>query len=551
MLAEIAIENLGVIERASLTFGPGFTVLTGETGAGKTMLVEAIGLVVGARADASVVRAGAEEARVEARFVVPQDDGSEREVILARVVAREGRSRAYIDGRMATVAQLAETGAALVDIHGQHAHQRLLSPTTQREALDRHAGVDVAGLRAARDAVVGIDASLAALGGDEKTRAREIDLLEFQVAEITGAAISSPTEESDLGREEDLLADSTRFREALLSVSEVLGGDEGATDAIGNAIRLLAGMDPFADLHSRLAGVAADLADVVADIRMRAEASEENPERLADVRARRQMLRDLMRKYGDTLGDVIGFGEEVSGRLRELHGYAERVEALQEARANAMAVLAEEQLKVGNARRAAAAGLAKAVQTTLRTLAMPHAELLVSVGEADSDPSGEAVTFMLAANPGSEPQPLTKVASGGELARTMLSLRLVLTEEPGTMVFDEVDAGIGGEAAVAVAAALRTLGERHQVFAVTHLPQVAASAHHHVMVSKRVVKGATFGSADALGADDRVSEVARMLSGGVADESAHAHAAELIATLSRDAGGPGSRRGTSRRGMRS
>lgn len=547
MLAELAIENLGVIETASLTFGPGFTVLTGETGAGKTMLVEAISLVVGARADASVVRAGAEEARVEARFVVRETDGSERETILARVVAKEGRSRAYIDGRMATVAQLAETGATLVDIHGQHAHQRLLSASTQRESLDRYAGVDISGLRAARDAVVQIDAALAALGGDEKTRAREIDLLEFQAAEIHGAAITSPDEETELGREEDLLADATRFRESLWAAGDLLSGDDGAEDALGNALRLLSGLAPFADLHDRLASVTADLADVAADLRARAESSEENPERLAEVRARRQLLRDLMRKYGDTLGDVVSFGEEVSSRLAELHGYAERVEQLQSARDTAIADLTREQIKVGNARRSAAAGLAKAVQTTLRTLALPHAEVLVSVGEAESDPAGEGVTFMLAANPGSEPQALTKVASGGELARTMLALRLVLTEDPGTMVFDEVDAGIGGEAAVAVASALRSLGDRHQVFAVTHLPQVAASSHHHVMVSKRVVKGSTFGTAVVLTADDRIGEVARMLSGGVADETAQTHARELIATLAAPRTGGAHKRPASRK----
>ena len=547
MLVELAIENLGVIERASLTFGPGFTVLTGETGAGKTMLVEAISLVVGARADATVVRAGAEEARVEARFIVRESDGSERETILARVVAREGRSRAYIDGRMATVAQLAETGATLVDIHGQHAHQRLLSASTQRESLDRYAGVDVSGLRAARDAVVQIDAALAALGGDEKTRAREIDLLEFQASEIHGAAIESADEESELGREEDLLADATRFRESLWAASDLLAGEDGADDALGKAIRLLSGMEPFADLHQRLTGVAADLADVTADLRARAESSEENPERLAEVRARRQLLRDLMRKYGDSLSDVIDFGAEVSSRLSELLGYAERVEQLQSAREKAMKDLVREQLKVGDARRGAAADLAKAVQATLRTLALPHAEVLVSVGEKESDPAGEAVTFMLAANPGSEPQALTKVASGGELARTMLALRLVLTEEPGTMVFDEVDAGIGGEAAVAVASALRSLGDRHQVFAVTHLPQVAASSHHHVMVSKRVVKGSTYGTAAVLETEERVAEVARMLSGGVADESAKTHAQELISTLSGARAAGSNKRGATRR----
>ncbi|MEY3744551.1 MAG: repair protein RecN [Actinomycetota bacterium] len=531
MLVELAIENLGVIERVNLSFGNGFTALTGETGAGKTMLVEAINLIVGARADANVVRSGADEARVEARFV-RQVDGAEIETILTRVVAKEGRSRAYVDGRMATVTQLSEIGEELVDIHGQHAHQRLLGAAAQRDALDRFAGVDLAALRKAREAVTQIDASLAALGGDEKTRAREIDLLQFQVGEILGAAIGSPDEETDLGREEDLLADATRYRETLWAVAEFLGGDNGAGDAVGRAARAVAPFDGLGGIRDRLASLTAEIDDLLAEVRTAAERSEEQPERLEAVRQRRQMLRDLMRKYGDSLADVISFGQEASGRLDELTSYSERVVSLNSERGKALAVLRAEQVKVGTLRRARAAALGAAVQKHLRSLALPHAEVLVSVGDENSDPAGDAVTFLLAANPGSEPLPLTKVASGGELARTMLAIRLVLTDEPGTMVFDEVDAGIGGAAAVAVATALRELGRDHQVFAVTHLPQVAASAHHHVMVSKTVVKGKTFGSAVPLGDEEREAEVARMLSGGVADGSALTHAQDLIASLS-------------------
>ena len=531
MLVELAIENLGVIERVNLSLGNGFTALTGETGAGKTMLVEAINLIVGARADASVVRSGADEARVEARFVV-QVDGTEVETILTRVVAKEGRSRAYVDGRMATVSQLSEIGEELVDIHGQHAHQRLLGAAAQREALDRFAGVDLTALKKSREAVTQIDASLAALGGDEKTRAREIDLLQFQVGEILGAAIASPDEEAELGREEDLLADATRYRETLWAVSEFLGGENGAGDAVGRASRSVAPFDGLGSFRDRLASLTAEIDDLLAEVRTAAERSEEQPERLEAVRQRRQMLRDLMRKYGDSLSDVIAFGHEASGRLTELLSYSERVESLNAERVKALGNLRSEQLKVGALRRSRAAALGAAVQKHLRNLALPHAEVLVSVGDESSDPAGDAVTFLLAANPGSEPLPLTKVASGGELARTMLAIRLVLTDEPGTMVFDEVDAGIGGAAAVAVASALRELGREHQVFAVTHLPQVAASAHHHVMVSKTVVKGKTFGSAVPLGEEERVAEVARMLSGGVADGSALTHAQDLITSLS-------------------
>ena len=529
MLTEISIENLGVIESVQLSLNNGFTAFTGETGAGKTMLVEAINLVVGRRADAIVVRSGAEEARVDARFVVT-GDGEPEEVILTRVVSREGRSRAYVNGRMATVAALAEWGERLVDIHGQHAHQRLLSPQAQRDALDGFAGVDLSELKAARQHLVEIDAHLAALGGDEKTRAREIDLLEFQCDEIESAALSDPFEDDVLSREEDALANVVRRREVYGALAEVLTGDNGALDGLGQAVKMStdAGDD---ELVARLAAVAAESSDIADEVRRRAESSEEDPERLEAIRQRRQLFRDLQRKYGDTLADVIDFGRQSRLRLDELLGYASRVEQLQQDRARALTDVNRCALVVGEARRAAAASLAAAVQKRLAALAMPHARLHVAVGDRDNDPAGDGVQFLLAANPGAEPAPLSKVASGGELARTMLAVRLVLADSAETMVFDEVDAGIGGEAAVSVAQALAELGQSNQIFAVTHLAQVAAAATHHVAVEKSVRKGATYGSARNISGAERTDEIARMLSGGVADTAARAHAAELIESL--------------------
>ena len=547
MLTELALENLGVIDRASVTFGPGFTVVTGETGAGKTMLVEAIALVVGGRAEAHMVRPGAAEARVEARFVTVAADGTETETVLCRVVAREGRSRAYVDGRMATVGQLAEIGADLVDMHGQHSHQRLLGTAAQRAALDRHAGIVLDALRAARERVTQIDASLAALGGDERSRAREIDLLRFQVSEIDDAALAGPDEDQVLEREEDLLAGAAVFREVLWAATELLGGDGGGAEAVARAARLLAPHQGLNELSARLAALSAETSDVASELRHAAESAEENPERLAQVRERRNLLRDLCRKYGDSLGEVIAYGRTAAARLAEMEGYEERVAALSAERASALADLAREQLVVGDARRAAATGLAAAVADVLRGLALPHASLVVSVGDRESDPAGEAVTFLFSANPGSDPLPLAKVASGGELARTMLALRLVLSDEQGTMVFDEVDAGIGGSAAVAVASALSELGTRHQVLAVTHLPQVAASAHTQVSVEKKVRAGSTVATVRVLGADERVGEIARMLSGGVADDSATAHARDLMEQLSRRGKSPGRPKGKPRR----
>ena len=530
MLVELSIENLGIIESSRLTFDSGFTAFTGETGAGKTMLVEAMGLVVGQRADVSVIRDGAEEARVEARFVTSGPDG-DVETILCRVLHREGRSRAYINDRMATVATLAEVGQGLVDIHGQHAHQRLMSASVQRDSLDVFGKVDTSALREAREAVTQIDANLAALGGDEKSRVREIDLLSFQCEEIENAGLSRPDEDQALSREEDELGDVVRHQEALLKVSALLSDDGNAVDLLGQVSRSLSPISSMSEIRERVENLLAELNDISHTVRGAAENSEENPERLEEIRLRRQALRDLVRKYGDTIADVMAFGAEARTRLNELLSYSERVQELESSRANALKVLHSRQLEVGRQRRKTAPGLAAAVEKRLRLLALPHATIQVAVGDEGSDPSGEAVSFMLAANPGSAPMPITKVASGGELARVMLALRLVLTTDPATMVFDEVDAGIGGAAAVAVAQALRELGTDHQVFAVTHLAQVAASAHSHIVVSKSVKSGKTYGRATKVLQEDRVGEIARMLSGGIADESALTHAQEILNTL--------------------
>lgn len=533
MLTEIQIENLGVIEHLHLSFKDGFTAFTGETGAGKTMLIEAITLLVGGRADASVVRHGAAEARVEGRFVTRTADGSEEETVLCRVVPVEGRSRAYVNGRMATVASLSELGTDLVDIHGQHEHQKLLTPLAQRRALDAFGNVDTSDLRAARDKITEIDAAMATLGGDERARAREIDLLRYQSEEITAARLQSPDEDEILRDEQELLGDIGAHREALERVLFDFDEEGGVLERLGSIRHTLSLRPGLSEHVERLNGVMAEAADIAADIRGLFEAAEEDPERLEAVVARRQLLRDIMRKYGSTLSEVISFGAESSRRLAELEGYEDRVRDLQRERETALASLKAAADRVAAARRHHAPLLAGEVERRLRTLAMDHATIVVDVvATGDDVDAGDNVVFLLSANPGSPPLPLSKVASGGELARTMLSLRLVLTEEPGTMVFDEVDAGIGGEAAIAVAKALSELGDRHQIFAVTHLPQVAAAAHHHIGVSKRVEDGLTYGSASPLGESERVAEVARMLSGGLADETARQHAGEMIRTLS-------------------
>ena len=534
MLSELHIENLGVIERLDLLFGPGLTALTGETGAGKTMLVDALELLVGGRADATRVRAGTAELRVDGRFIT----GSGAETVISRVVPVDGRSRAYIDGRLATVAEVAALATALVDLHGQHAHQRLLSTATQRAALDRYGGVDLAPLRAARAQLTEIDAELAVLGGDDRARAREIDLLRYQVDELDAAAIDDPDEDERLDAEESVLADATAHREAAGLVIEALTTDGGGRDALSAALSALAGRKPYEDVATRLTDLLAELDDVIAEVRSIGERIEEDPQRLSELAARRQLLVELRRKYGEQLVDVMRYHAEAEARLTELESYDERALELDRRRSEAVAEEQRAARQVAAQRREAAPRLAAEIERGLRALAMPDASVAVEVGEHADDAPGDRVQILLAANPGAPLLPLTRVASGGELARAMLSLRLALMgrgddgvavhpETGDTLVFDEVDAGIGGAAAQAVGGALAALAARHQVLVVTHLAQVAALADQQVQVVKDVRDAQTFTTARLLDGDERVDELARMLSGDVTD-SARRHARELL-----------------------
>ncbi len=306
MLTELHIENLGVIERAALVLGGGVTALTGETGAGKTMLVEAIDLLVGGRADASIVRAGAHEARIDGRIEVETANGTE-EIVLSRVIPATGRSRAYVNGRPATVSTLADLTGNVIDLHGQHAHQSLLSTATQRAALDEFGAIDLAPLQAARARLTELDAELAMLGGDEKARAREIDLLRFQVDELDAAGVDDPQEDHLLVNEESVLTDAVAHRQAGEAALELLRGDGGAHDQAGAALAALGDRQPYADLIERLHGLSAELADVAVELRARAEQIDEDPDRLSEIRVRRQLLADLRRKYGDDLAEVMAF----------------------------------------------------------------------------------------------------------------------------------------------------------------------------------------------------------------------------------------------------
>ena len=545
MLAELRVRDLGVIEDLALILAPGMTALTGETGAGKTLVVEAIELLVGGKADPIVVRPGAAEAMVEGRFEAGLEDG---ELIVGRTVPASGRSRAYLDGRMATAAALAEVTAGLVDLHGQHAHQSLLTPTAQRDALDAFAGIDLALLDAARARRRQLEQELEALGGDARARAREIDLLRFQVDELDAAGLGD-------SREEERLAGATAHREAAALAAGLLASEDGVGEPLGRAVSAVAGRAPLTALEGRLRALVAEAAELAADFRDATESLDDDPQRLDEVRSRRQLLHQLCRKYGDDVPAVLAYADETRKRLAELESWDERAAALDAARVAAEDGVASAEAAVRASRQKAAPKLASAVQARLRDLAMPRARVEVTVGD---EGAGDEVVFLLGANPGEAALPLARVASGGELARAMLALRLTLAHlakgggsgpgsgpgsggggsgrpsghPPGrTLVFDEVDAGVGGEAAVSVGRALAELARSagHQVLVVTHLAQVAACADHQIAVAKEVRGGRTLATAVALDDESRVVELARMLSGQPDNPTARRHAKELLA----------------------
>ena len=415
MLIELLVRNLGVIPDLALTFSEGMTAVTGETGAGKTLVVEAIDLLLGGRAEASLVAAGASEARVDGRFVRGTGD-SATEVILTRVIPREGRSRAYINGHPAPVTQLAEEGSRFVDLHGQHGHQSLLRVGEQRAALDAFGGISLAELHGARETLRALTVERDSLGGDERARVREIDLLRFQVEELSGADLQDPAEDKTLEDEEDLLADALAHRSAAAAAVDALSEDGGARDVVASALGAIANRTPYVSLANRLRALSAELSDIAGELRSAGEAIDDDPARLGMVRARRQRLQELRRKYGEDLAAVMAYSVEVSQRLDDLVRHDQRAALIDgqidQARAKVLAVGE----KVVAARVAIAPNLSKAITKRLADLAMPKAQFGIAVQAIGEDGDGE-VQFLLAANPGASENPLAKVASGGELAR--------------------------------------------------------------------------------------------------------------------------------------
>jgi DNA repair protein RecN (Recombination protein N) len=542
MLRFLGVRHLAVIDRLEVEFDPGLNVITGETGAGKTILVEAIDLLVGGRASADLVRTGEEAASVQAIF----ERTGGPDVIVRREVSTQGRSRAFIDDALATTTALRDLGATLVDLHGQHEHQALLDPAEHVALLDTFAGhatrVDEVGAR--------FDEWRAAAGALERTqlddrekRAR-IEIASFQLQEIDKVAPRSGEDEA-LGAERTVLANSDRL--SRLSGEAYAALYEGETAALSSLAAVWKRLADLAALDARFApyldhrdDMKSKLEDLAFFLRSYAADLDASPERLEALETRLAALDRLKKKHGPRLADVLARQESLRAELAELGASGERAAALQERERETRARFVEAAQAVSAARTKAAASLARALEKDLAELAMPKARVDVRV-DAIATPDRwtrrgvDDVEFFFSPNPGEDVRPLARIASGGELSRVMLSLRLLAArDEPGrTLIFDEVDAGIGGAAADAVGARLQLLADRYQVLCITHLPQIAARAGTHFQIAKQVRGGRTLTVLSRLDESGREGEIGRMIAGAEVSEKVLASARELLATRRR------------------
>lgn len=559
MIEELHIRGLGVIEDATLRLAPGLTVVTGETGAGKTMLVTAVELLLGARADASLVRAGAASALAEAVISPPPPDAHEwiadgdDALVVTRELPADGRSRARIGGRLAPVSALAEVIGRHVEVHGQQEHVRLARPEVQRGLLDRYAGDPhgrtLAAYRDAYDHWQTLAQRRARLDADARERARELDRLRFEVAEIDAARLD-PQTDGDIDSRLEVLAHAEELRHAAAEAAAALGSD-GAGEPVGIAIEALRRLHVDASdvdaLRTRLDGIAAEVAELAADIRAFGESIDADPAQLAALQERKSAVAQLTRKYGADVRAVMAYGDTSQQRIAELETEEADAGRLDEHLADAEQAVRTLADDVRRGRRAAAEQLAAVVDGHLDDLAMPHAHFTVTVDALpDGDLAahgGDRVTFLLAPNPGEPARSITRAASGGERSRVSLAIEVALADvdDARVLVFDEVDAGIGGATAMAVGEKLARLASAgpsgrdttdragsRQVLCVTHLAQLAAFADVHHVVEKGLAGGRTVTTSRRIADDDRVAELSRMLGGDATAAAGQEHARELL-----------------------
>ncbi|MEV7198240.1 DNA repair protein RecN [Streptomyces sp. NPDC093510] len=573
------IRSLGVIDDAVVELSPGFTAVTGETGAGKTMVVTSLGLLLGGRADPALVRIGAKSAVVEGRITVPADAsavvraeeaGAELDdgaLLISRTVSAEGRSRAHLGGRSVPVGLLSELADDLVAVHGQTDQQGLLKPARQRGALDRYAGdavaVPLAKYTAAYRRLRAVTTEVEEITTRARERAQEADLLRFGLDEIAGVEPRAG-EDVELAAEAERLGHAEALASAATSAHAALAGNpedpEGidATALVAGASRALEAVrshDPaLSALADRLGEIGILLGDVAGELAGYADDLDADPLRLSAVEERRAALTQLTRKYGADIDAVLAWAEEGAARLTELEGDDDRLEGLTAERDALRAELAGLAQALTDARQEAASRFAAAVTEELASLAMPHARVSIAISSTEVPegadgvevggrtvaygPAGvDEVELLLAPHPGAPPRPIAKGASGGELSRVMLAVEVVFagTDPVPTYLFDEVDAGVGGKAAVEIGRRLARLAKSAQVVVVTHLPQVAAFADRQLLVEKTNDGMVTRSGVQVLEGEDRVRELSRMLAGQEDSETARAHAEELLATARGDA----------------
>ncbi|MDX3524769.1 DNA repair protein RecN [Streptomyces scabiei] len=576
VLEEMRIRSLGVIDDAVVELSPGFTAVTGETGAGKTMVVTSLGLLLGGRADPALVRIGAKNAVVEGRIAVPEgaaavvraeeagaelDDGA---LLISRTVSAEGRSRAHLGGRSVPVGVLAELADELVAVHGQTDQQGLLKLSRQRAALDRYAGdavaVPLTKYGEAYRRLRAVAGELDEIVTRARERAQEADMLRYGLDEIAGVEpragedVELAEEAERLGHAEALASAATAAHAALAGNPEDPEGVEAATLVAGahRALEAVRSHDPaLAALAERIGEIGILLGDVAGELAGYADDLDADPLRLAAVEERRAALTALTRKYGQDITSVLAWAAEGARRLTELDGDDERIEELTAERDALRAELGGLAQALTDARTEAAERFAAAVTAELASLAMPHARVSFEIRQSD-DPEGvevggrtvaygpsgvDEVELLLAPHPGAPPRPIAKGASGGELSRVMLAVEVVFagTDPVPTYLFDEVDAGVGGKAAVEIGRRLARLARSAQVVVVTHLPQVAAFADRQLLVEKTNDGSVTRSGVKVLEGEERVRELSRMLAGLEDSQTARAHAEELLAAARADA----------------
>ena len=579
MLIELAITDFAIISSSRLTFGPGVHVLTGETGAGKSILLDALGIVLGDRASSDAVRAGARHARVEALFEVPDKrheelrvhlsehgiDNDGEQLILAREIHSNGRSTARINGQIVTVTLLGEIGGLLVDIHGQSDHFAIRRKDEQRKVLDRYAknGSLVLDVQAQADEVLALRHRLESLASGERERQQRRDLLSYQVEEIDNAALTAG-EDDQLKVEQSLLGNAELLREeTAAALTSLAGNDEFEPDGsdvssslrrVEQSMQRMLEIDPsiatFAERASEVSILAQELAH---DLRAYADGIQVNDERLAVVEDRLELIRTLKRKYGATVADVLEFGEAARAELAAFSGEAFDAETIAQQLRASVDEFSKSVVALSRRRQDAAVRLAEAVEESIASLRMGNAQVAINVSQTD-DPHGigvdldgerrsirfdrtgiDEIEILVAPNRGESPKPLGKIASGGETARLMLAFKSILSDHDSTptLVFDEIDVGVGGRTASVVGERLRDLASNHQVIVITHLPQIAAMADRHSRIVKAEQDDRVISVVDDVQGQDVEREIAAMLDGEPVSAASIDTAREMIARSQR------------------